>query len=310
MGKAFPNRILPSPENQTMTLPETVRELYPFASHYYTLPSGHKLHYVDEGEGQAVLFFHGSPTWSFVYRDAIRALRGNMRCLALDNMGCGLSDKPQDFAYTLKNQVSNAIAWVDSLGLKSFDLVIHDWGGPIGMGVAEAYPDRVRKIIVLNSAAFLSKHVPKRIVIFRIPFIGSFLVRGCNLLSLAALRLGVCKPMSAAVREGYLFPYRNWANRIAPYNYVNDVPMRKNHRSWHTLAEIGEGLVRLKEKPMRILWGTHDFCCNPHMLAEWRKRFPDADVTVYPHVGHFLVEDAAAQIIPEMKTFLESGTVA
>lgn len=290
--------------SKTINLPESISELYPFKSHYFKLQSGHRLHYLDEGTGHPVLFFHGSPTWSFLYRDAIKELRKTERCLALDNIGCGLSDKPQDYPYTLAQQIENADAWLQHLDIKTFDLVIHDWGGPIGMAIASKYPERVRKIIVLNSAAFLSKDIPKRIIIFRIPILGSVLVRGFNLLSLAALRMGVCKELSPSVRQGYLLPYQTWSDRIAPYNYVNDVPMNKLNRSWKTLGNIGNSLYKLKDKPMRILWGEHDFCCNPNMLDEWKKRFPSAHVTVYPNVGHFLLEDVPEKVIPEMKSFL------
>lgn len=117
---------------------------YPFLPKTLTV-GNHKLNYVDEGQGNVLLFLHGNPTWSFYYRNLISHFSKTHRCIALDNIGCGLSDKPQDYKYTLENHIQNATKLVDTLNLKNITLVVHDWGGAIGFGYATRFPQNIKK---------------------------------------------------------------------------------------------------------------------------------------------------------------------
>ena len=143
-------------------LPPRLKVLYPFDNHSFET-SGGSMNYVDVGEGVPVVMIHGNPTWSFFYRDLILELQDNYRCLALDNLGCGFSDKPQDGDYTLCGHIRRACEWLDDLNLESFHLVVHDWGGAIGMGVADKLRDRVKGITILNTADFAFPSISWRI---------------------------------------------------------------------------------------------------------------------------------------------------
>ncbi len=132
---------------------ESFKALYPFTSFYFDL-NPYKLHYLDEGEGEALLFLHGNPTWSFYYRSLIRSFRGRYRCIAPDHIGCGFSDKPQDYNYTLETHIDNLEKLVDFLDLKDITLVVHDWGGAIGMGLAVRKPKLIKRLVLFNTASF------------------------------------------------------------------------------------------------------------------------------------------------------------
>ena len=135
----------------------TWRELYPFEGHFLDR-GGLRYHYLDEGRGAPVLMLHGNPTWSFYYRDLITALRGDYRCIAPDHIGCGLSDKPGDdrYNYCLKSRVDDLEALADHLGLiERLTLVVHDWGGMIGMAWAVRRPQRLARLVGVNTAACL-----------------------------------------------------------------------------------------------------------------------------------------------------------
>ncbi|HLX64470.1 MAG TPA: alpha/beta fold hydrolase [Planctomycetota bacterium] len=283
--------------------------LYPFDPHYLKLsPQKHiSQHYLDEGprtEGRAVVMLHGNPTWSFYYRNLVLALRGEFRCVVPDHVGCGLSDKPQHYPYTLAQHIDNLERLLDELKLESVDLVLHDWGGAIGMGAAIRKPSRVRKIVVLNTAAFLSKRIPFRINICKLPVFGALAIRGFNAFAGAAIHMAVEKKIAPAVREGLLAPYNSWKNRIATLRFVQDIPMKPSHLSWSTLKAIDDGIAQFKDRPMRICWGMKDWCFNESFLKTWIERFPAARVERYEDAGHYVLEDAHERIAPKVLEFL------
>ncbi len=286
-----------------MEIPEHIQSEYPFGQHKASL-GDYELSYVDEGQGAAVVMLHGNPTWSFYYRNVIKSLRGNFRCLALDNMGCGLSDKPQDYLYSLKQHIENAVKWIEKLKLQSFDLIIHDWGGAIGMGVAMALPEKVRKIVILNTAAFYVPRIPKRIALCRIPLLGDLIVRGFNGFAGPAVSMAVKKPLTKEEKEGYLLPYDNWKNRIATLRFVQDIPANPNNETHKVLAEIEAFLPQLINKPILLGWGMKDFCFNDLFLEKWKNIFPNAKVLSYQNSGHYILDDERDSLIPEISSFL------
>ena len=247
---------------------------------------------------------HGNPTWSFYYRNVIKCLKTNHRCLALDNIGCGLSDKPQDYEYTLKHHIENAVAWIETLELESFDLVVHDWGGAIGMGVAQALSKRVRKIVILNTAAFYMDRIPKRIAVCKIPIIGDLIIRGFNGFAWPATRMAVSKALTKEVKDGYLLPYNNWKNRIANLRFVQDIPTNSNQETFKVLEAIETFLPKLKGHSVLIGWGLKDFCFDEVFLEKWKSIFPSAEVFAYPKSGHYILEDEKDTLIPEIRRFL------
>jgi len=286
-----------------------VTELYPFSGHFLEL-GGLKLHYLDEGRGPRVVMVHGNPTWSFFYRDLVLALRDACRVVVPDHIGCGLSDKPGDdrYDYTLARRVDDLEALLDRLGFdRDVTLVVHDWGGMIGMALACRRPERFSRFIVLNTAAFrlpAGKRIPWQLKACRLPGIGALLVRGLNAFCRGAARSCASRGLAPDVRAGFLRPYGSWSDRIAVHRFVQDIPLRPSDRAYALVAAVEKDLVRLRDVPMLILWGERDFVFDPDYLAEWIRRFPDATVHRLPGAGHYVLEDAAEEIIPIIRRFL------
>lgn len=289
---------------------------YPFASHYCDL-DGLKYHYLDERPltthhspltqpGGPLLFVHGNPTWSFAWRRLIQGLSPERRCVAVDHMGCGLSDKPQGYPYTLAQHIDNLVRLIEALDLTGITLVGHDWGGCIGMGAAVRLPQRFSRFVLMNTAAFRSTRIPWRIAACRVPLLGALGVRGLNLFSRAALWMAISDRgyLSPAARRGYLAPYDSWANRVAVHRFVQDIPLRPSHPSFGTLVQIEEGLSQFQSYPMLLVWGMRDWCFTPLFLDEWICRFPGAQIVRLEQASHYLFEDAPDAVLGTIREFL------
>lgn len=288
-------------------------ELFPFARRYVDRGGGIRMHYVDEGAGPPVLMVHGNPTWSFYYRNLIMALRATHRCLAPDHVGMGLSDKPADsaYAYTLAQRVADLSLFINFTNIKqSLTLVVHDWGGMIGMAWAAQHPDRVAKLVVLNTGAFPlppSKPFPWQLRLTRTP-LGTLLVRGFNLFAWTATFAAMTRhAMPEAVRDAYVAPYADWHTRIATLRFVQDIPLRAGDPGFDIVAATAEKLPALADKPLLIAWGGKDFVFDDHFLAEWRRRMPHAQVHYFADAGHYVLEDAADEVVPLIAGFLSDG---
>lgn len=278
-------------------LPVWLREIYPFEPKQFD-PGFGALSYLDEGTGdEAVLMVHGNPTWSFFYRNVVRALRGRIRCIVPDHLGCGLSDKPQNYDYTLGNHVANLGKLLDGLQLRRIHLIVHDWGGPIGLGAGLPRHEKLGRVVILNTAAFADTVVPWRIRFCRMPVVGEIAVRAFNGFAWPATWMAVTKPLPADVKRGFLFPYDSWTNRIATHRFVRDIPQGVGAANDGALAEIERALPLLREKPVRIVWGGQDFCFNRHYFDRWREVLPNAHADYLPQAGHYLLEDAREQVI-------------
>ncbi|MFQ5716952.1 MAG: alpha/beta fold hydrolase [Nitrospinales bacterium] len=284
---------------------EAFKELYPFQSRYLHLDSL-RYHYLDEGRGETILMLHGNPTWSFYYRNLIIGLKDKYRCVVPDHMGCGLSDKPQKYDYTLARHIQNLETLADHLDLRDISLVMHDWGGAIGMGYAVRHPSRVKRLILFNTAAFLSQRIPLSINLCRMPVVGPVAIRCFNAFAgLAVFR--ACKRrerMTPQVRSGYLAPYDSYANRVANLRFVQDIPMSPKAPSYSLVQSIESQLEKFRDRTVLILWGKRDFCFDDYYLERWRGYFPDAEIHEFPDAGHYVVEDAHERIVPLMRQFL------
>ncbi len=243
--------------------------LYPFRSRFADV-GGLQYHYVDEGSGPPVVAVHGNPTWSLYYRDLVADLRRDHRVIAVDHIGCGPSDKPpkKRYPYTLARRVADLSAVVDGLDLDDpVTLVVHDWGGAIGMGWAVAHPERVAALVVLNTAAFHlppGKRLPAALRLARSWPLGELAVRGGNAFARGAARAAVTRgPLPPAVRRAYLAPYDSWAHRVAVAEFVKDIPLRPSDRSYGTVSRIATGLPRLRDVPMLLCWARRDPCSTP-----------------------------------------------
>uniref|UniRef100_UPI004055DFA7 alpha/beta fold hydrolase n=1 Tax=Candidatus Electronema sp. TaxID=2698783 RepID=UPI004055DFA7 len=279
---------------------------YPFAPQSFVTADGHRLSYVDEGGGPAVVMVHGNPSWSYLYRNLAAALRHDRRCIVPDHLGCGFSDKPQNWPYRLSGHIGNLSALLDHLHVERCVLVVHDWGGAIGMGWAGRHPERVAGLVVLNTAAFRSRRLPLRIALCRLPLLSELLVRGLNGFAWPATFMAVRKKMRPEVKEGFLAPYDSWASRVAVSRFVQDIPLRPDHPSWPALVQVEEGLEKLRDKPMLICWGGRDFCFNDEFYEEWRRRFPAAQCCYFPDAGHYVLEDALPEILAVLPGFLDA----
>jgi len=276
---------------------------YPFQPRYLDI-DGHRLAYLDEGSGPVVVMVHGNPSWSYLYRNLVSGLRDRYRCIVPDHLGCGFSAKPQDYPYRLRNHIDNLERLLEHLGIERCVLVVHDWGGAIGMGWAGRYPERVTGVVVLNTAAFRSQRIPLRIAVCRWPLLGPLLVRGLNGFARAATFMAVTRPMRPEIAKGFLAPYDSWRHRIAVLRFVQDIPMDEEHPSWSTLLAVEASLDRLRQCPLLLCWGGRDFCFNDTFYQEWRYRFPLAEAHYFATANHYVLEDALAEIQPLIVNFL------
>ncbi len=270
-------------------------------------------HYLDEGSGPPVLMLHGNPSWSFYYRNLVIALRDRYRCIVPDHIGCGFSDKPDDdsYEYTLSRRVDDLERLIDYLGITGdITLIVHDWGGMIGMAYAVRHPDKIRRLVIMNTGAFhlpKSKSFPIGLRICRDTSFGTLLVRGFNAFSVAASYVG-CKqnPMNADLRALYQLPYDSWQNRIATLRFVQDIPLAPSDKGYELVKKVSEGISQFANLPILVCWGELDFVFDRHFLAEWQNRLPKAEFHLYPDCGHYILEDAKDEVIPLISRFLDS----
>jgi haloalkane dehalogenase len=287
-------------------------DLYPFASRYLPRPAG-RLHYLDEGSGPAVVCVHGNPTWSFFYREVVKALRPSHRVIVPDHMGMGRSDRPDDksYDYRLKNRIDDLDALIaHTVPQGRVSLVVHDWGGMIGLGWATRHPERVDRLVILNTAAFHlppGKKIPWPLWVVHDTPLGSLLVRGFNAFVRGLVSSCSVRRLSPEVKAGYLAPYQTWRDRLAVLRFVQDIPLKPSHPSYAEVSRVQDALPSLADKPMLIGWGERDFVFDTDYLAQWRRRFPAAEVHSYPDAAHLVLEDVGERLIPHIVRHLGGG---
>ena len=253
---------------------------------------------------------HGNPTWSFYYRNLVKALSGQFRCIVPDHVGCGLSDKPGDdrYDYRLRSRVEDVAALVDSLELdQPLTLVVHDWGGMIGFAWAVDNPGRVARTVILNTAAFplpAGKKMPWALSLVRGTALGAFLVRRFNAFSGIAARVGFKKPVPREVREAYTLPYDNPDNRVATLKFVQDIPLSERDPGFNILHNTAKRLHLFADKPCLIAWGEKDFVFDAPFLNTWVDTYPHAEIHRYPNCGHYILEDGGTELIETIANFM------
>lgn len=266
--------------------------------------------YVDQGAGHPVVMVHGNPSWSYMYRELVDALRDRYRTIAPDHIGMGRSDAPprSRYPYVLARRVEDFARFMAALDLgRPATLVVHDWGGMIGLAWAVEHPDQVARLVLMNTAAFplpAGKRLPVALRLARAPFLGEVLVRGVNAFAVGATVFGMRRRrMSKGVRRGYLAPYSSWRQRLAINQFLKDIPVQPSHPSYAVVAATGERLDRLATLPTLICWGTGDPVFDLDYLSEWERRVPAAEVHRID-AGHFVLEDAPDIVIPLIDEFL------
>jgi haloalkane dehalogenase len=290
---------------------EIPRHLYPFDGRFFDRGQGLRMHYLDEGTGEPVVMVHGNPTWSFYFRNLVTDLRKDHRVIAPDHLGMGLSDRPGDdrYRYTLASRVDDLEALLEHAGVRgNITLIVHDWGGMIGMAYATRYPDRIRKIVLLNTAAFPlppSKAFPWPLRLARDLGLGASLVQHHNAFARVAARVCVTRaPLSAEVRAAYLAPYEQPGTSLATLRFVQDIPLGPRDPAFALLQETSSRLGLLADRPILIGWGGRDFVFDQQFLAVWRAIYPAAQVDYYPDSGHYILEDEAATLGPRIGRFV------
>ena len=284
------------------------KELYPFKSNFIEIRKM-RMHYIDEGAGEPVLMLHGNPTWSFFYRGLVQRLSPFCRCVVPDHIGSGLSDKPsrEDYSYSLAERADNVNALVESLDMHDLTLVLHDWGALIGMTYARKHPDRIKRIVVLNSAAFglpKGRPFPWMIGMCKNRWLGPLLVQGLNLFSIGSNVFCVKKKMDPGVAGMYLHPYDSWKNRYGVLAFILDVPLSPDHPSWNEMKETEAAVPEFDSLPVLICWADKDFVFDRHFLKVWTDLLPHAEVRHFPAAGHYILEDALPEVSDAIVGFL------
>jgi haloalkane dehalogenase len=271
-------------------------ELFPFASKFLAI-DGHTIHYVDEGQGPLLVLYHGNPTWSFLYRQLIVSLRHRFRCVAFDYPGMGLSSADPAFSYRAAALSDVAEHVVDALNLRQITVMVHDWGGPIGLGAAARHPDRYRAVIIGNTWAWPAHTLQARLVNGAFSTLwgrwpGRLAVEHANAFPRVILPAGHRRtPLTEREMQHYLAPFRNPAARRPCH-----VLPREIMRAKQFLSEVEVGLGRLAHLPTLIIWADRDFAFRKRELARWESIFPDHQTHVLHGAGHFFQDDAAAEM--------------
>ncbi len=282
-------------------------EDFPFRSRFVSV-DGQRLHYVDEGSGETILMLHGNPTWSFLYRNIVSDLRRDFRCVALDHLGFGFSDKPARGDYSMRAHILRLQGFVSKLGLKDVTLAVQDWGGVIGLGWAVRNKPLVKRLVVMNTTGFPPNRkavlemrpAPWGLLMLyplKLPIVGEVFVQGANGFVKGLLPAGLRRRPDPKVMEGYVDPYPTWGSRRAHLASVRQIPMTSRHPTWRLLQEIGAELDGWTV-PARMIWGMRDPVFVPWFLEEFERRLPNHAPSVkLEQASHFLQEDAPGPII-------------
>lgn len=255
---------------------EIDRELYPFESRFLETEIGAKVHYVDEGRGPVVLMLHGNPTWSFLYRKMIARMSTRFRCVALDFPGFGLSTAPEGYDFLPASHSEVLVEFVEKLDLNDFVVIMQDWGGPIGLSVAERFPDRVRGLVIGNTWGWPLKG-DRRIEMFSWLMggpIGRAMARSFNGVWRFFMKDGFVSRPSDRDLAMYKAPFQDRANRIQTAIFP-----RQLVKAYEFEAAVEARLKSLAEKPVLFLWGTKDFAFRDAELERFKGHFPN-------HVHH------------------------
>ena len=279
------------------------RAAFPFRSRFVEIAPGRRVHYIDEGQGDVLLFVHGTPTWSFEWRHAIRVLSRTHRCVAIDHLGFGLSDRPRDFDYTPESHARVLRDFVTRLGLRDVTLVVHDYGGPIALPLALSEPTIVRRLVLLNTWMWSFDDDPEMIRKGRIAGgrVGRLLYRYANfsLRVLTPYAYGDRSKLTRRIHEQYLAPFRD----IDARGRVLWPLARAILASREFYDSLWRQRERLRGLPALIVWGMKDPAFPPRFLARWKSLLPQATVMELP-VGHWPQEEAPDDVTAAIRRFV------
>ncbi len=278
------------------------RQAYPFTHKYFDVEN-HKMHYVDEGQGPTILFVHGTPSWSFDYRHLISKLSTDFRCIAIDLMGFGLSDKPKDYDYSTPTHVRVLTQFIEYLGLSDLHVVLHDFGGVIGMAYALDRPNQISSITLLNSWLWDASNEPE--------FQQSAKILKSPLLPFLYLRLNFSPRflipksfheagrLSKVVHRHYTKVFRKASERHGTLAFARSI---LNDQQW--FGSLWKKIHRLQDKPVLFIWGMQDPFVLPKYLDKYASAFPKAQVLKLEDCGHFPQEEKKEEVVLAVSSFL------
>ena len=276
---------------------------YPFESHLFETEAG-RVHYVDEGDATdpPVVFLHGNPTWSFLFRKQIRRLRDDYRCIAPDYLGFGLSDKPREFQYRPEDHARTVERLVAHLDLRNPTLVCHDWGGPIGLDCATRDPDGVGGLVLSNTWAWPLDHHPalRRFGAAMGGLAGQVAIEAFGLFALVAMPALYAdrSRLTPEIHRAYLRPHTEPADRRSVRTLAGSLADRDG---W--LARLWARRDAVRDVPTLLAWGTRDPAFGG-AVGRWRRLRPDARVVEFADCGHFVPEEKGAELAAEIRAFL------
>lgn len=274
-------------------------ELFPFESRFIDI-DGHRIHYVDEGAGPVLLFLHGNPTWSFDYRKVIDALRTEFRCIAVDYPGFGLSAAAPGYRYLPAEHAEVIGGFVDALDLRGVTLVAHDWGGPIGLAVAQRRPERFDRLVLTNTWAWPVESLLVQTMshVMGSP-IGRLLIRQLNLFVNAMIPIGhrLTKPTDDEMNH-YRNALGNPARREASAVFPREITASRAF-----LAGVEAGLPGISGLPALIVWGDADFAFGDDELRRWQQILTDHRAVIVDGAGHFVPTDAPEQFAAAIRSW-------
>ncbi|HET7545124.1 MAG TPA: alpha/beta fold hydrolase [Polyangiaceae bacterium] len=297
-------QLAPSEGLVAATAPWLDRTAYPFRSRFVQLSEG-RVHYLDEGVAgsrEPIVFVHGTPSWSFEFRHLIRELRCSRRCIALDHLGFGLSERPEGFGYRPEDHARVFAEFIAALGLERFTLVVHDFGGPIALPFAAAHPERIASLVISNSFMWPIDD-PK--LARQARFAGSALCRllyrylNFSLRVLMPLAYGDKRRLTARVHAQYLAPF---AEPLARERVLWALARSLLASQAHYAALWGER-ARLSSIPSLVLWGTRDRILQGNPLERWQRALPRAEVVAFDDAGHWPHEERPELVLRALNTF-------
>lgn len=275
--------------------------LYPFENKFLRLEAGN-MHYVDEGKGEILLFVHGTPTWSFLYRDIIKELSKDYRCIAIDHLGFGLSEKPDSVAGTPEWHSQQLSEFINKLDLKDITLVVHDFGGPIGLAAGIQNSERIEKVVLFNTWLWSTNHKKEAQKIDKTinSWLGKFLYLNLNASPKFLLKKGFAnkKNLPKAIHQQYIHPFPDKNSRIPLMDLGKSLV---GSSDWY--QSQWEQLHHLTDKKWLIIWGTEDKFITMDNLEKWQERIPNAKTTELK-CGHFVQEEATDESIQAIRNFM------
>jgi pimeloyl-ACP methyl ester carboxylesterase len=292
-------------KNQTGALRQAPQWLdkseYPFTSKYIDT-DGHRMHYIDEGNGETIVFVHGTPSWSFDFRNVIKRLKSRFRCVAVDHIGFGLSDKPEHYDYSTQNHSRTFERFVQERQLDNFTLVVHDFGGPIALNYAIRHPEKVRNLVVLNSWLWSSAGEPefeKLKGVLKSPLL-PFLYRYLNLSARYVLpgSFGDHK-LPRHILTQYTRPFENKSQRNGTLAFAKSL---LNDQEW--FAELWQQRKMISDKPALFIWGMKDPAISPKYLEKFSRAFANSTVLKLERSGHFPQEEEPEEVAEGILNFV------